>query len=62
MERIASKLRNKAHLLPLYVLLYGLPGIPSIYYGSEFGIEGRKGHGAEADAPLRPMLRYEDYR
>ncbi|MBR5572580.1 MAG: alpha-amylase [Oscillospiraceae bacterium] len=61
-ERIASKLRNKAHLLPLYVLLYGLPGIPSIYYGSEFGIEGRKGHGAEADAPLRPMLRYEDYR
>ena len=61
-ERIASKLRNKSHLLPLYVLLYGLPGIPSIYYGSEFGIEGRKGHGAEADAPLRPMLRYEDYR
>ena len=61
-ERIASKLRNKAHLLPLYVLLYGLPGIPSIYYGSEFGLEGRKGHGAEADAPLRPMLRYEDYR
>ena len=61
-ERIVSKLRNPAHLLPLYVLLYGLPGIPSIYYGSEFGIEGRKGHGAEADAPLRPMLRYEDYR
>ncbi len=61
-ERIASKVRSKASLLPLYVLLYGLPGIPSIYYGSEFGIEGRKGHGAEADAPLRPMLRYEDYR
>ena len=61
-ERIASKVRNKAHLLPLYVLLYSLPGIPSLYYGSEFGLEGRKGHGAEADAPLRPMLRYEDYR
>ena len=61
-ERIASKVRNKAHLLPLYVLLYGLPGIPSIYCGSEFGLEGRKGHGAEADAPLRPMLRYADYR
>ena len=61
-ERIASKVRSKDSLLPLYVLLYSLPGIPSIYYGSEFGLEGRKGHGAEADAPLRPMLRYEDYR
>ena len=61
-ERIASKIQNKADLLPLYVLLYTLPGIPSLYYGSEFGMEGRKGHGAEADTPLRPMLRYEDYR
>ena len=61
-ERIASRVRNKAALLPIYVLLYTLPGIPSVYYGSEFGMEGRKGHGAEADAPLRPALRYEDYR
>lgn len=61
-ERIASKVREKADLIPLYVLLYTLPGIPGIYYGSEFGLEGRKGHGADADAPLRPALRYEDYR
>ena len=53
-ERIATKLRNRAHLLPVYVLLYALPGIPSIYYGSEFGIEGRKERGS--DASLRPCL------
>ncbi len=53
-ERIWSRLRNKAHYLPLHVLLYTLPGIPSIYYGSEFGIEGRKEHGS--DAALRPCL------
>lgn len=53
-ERIATKLSNKAHLWPVYVLLYTLPGIPSIYYGSEFGIEGRKERGS--DASLRPCL------
>jgi len=31
-----------------------MPGIPSIYYGSEWGIEGRKR--ARSDAPLRPAL------
>jgi glycosidase len=29
-----------------------MPGVPSIYYGSEWGIEGRKIPGT--DAPLRP--------
>ena len=53
-ERIASKLNSKAHFLPVHVLLYALPGIPSIYYGSEFGVEGRKQRGS--DASLRPRL------
>ena len=53
-DRIMSKLNNKAHFLPVHVLLYALPGVPSIYYGSEFGIEGRKDRGS--DAPLRPCL------
>jgi len=53
-ERIYTKLRNKAHYLPVHVLLYTLPGIPSIYYGSEFGIEGRKERGS--DASIRPCL------
>jgi cyclomaltodextrinase len=53
-ERAASILKVSAHLYPLYVLLMTMPGIPSIYYGSECGIEGRKGKGT--DAPLRPAL------
>ena len=60
-ERIASKLNSKAGFAPVHVLMYTLPGIPSIYYGSEFGIEGRKGHGADADAPLRPELICEEW-
>lgn len=58
-ERIYTKLTNKAHFTPVHVLLYTLPGVPSIYYGSEFGIEGRKEK--FSDASLRPALRYEDY-
>ncbi len=58
-DRIFSKLSNKAHYTPVHILLYTLPGIPSIYYGSEFGIEGRKAYGS--DAPLRPQLNLEDY-
>ncbi len=53
-DRLASKLKVKEHLLPEYTLLYTLPGIPSIYYGSEWGIEGKK-EGASDDA-LRPSL------
>ena len=58
--RIASKLSAKANLLPVHVLLYTLPGIPSVYYGSEFGIEGKKERWS--DASLRPELHLEDFR
>lgn len=58
-ERIINKLQNKDHFDILHILMYTLPGIPSIYYGSEFGIEGRKEHGS--DASLRPALNLEDY-
>ena len=60
-ERIMSKLSTPKGFVPVHILLYTLPGVPSIYYGSEFGIEGKKGHGAEADAPLRPEMKYEDW-
>jgi len=53
-ERVASLLTEPAHLYPLYILLLTMPGVPSIYYGSEWGIRGRKGAGT--DAPLRPAL------
>lgn len=59
-ERIYTKLTNKAHFAPVHVLLYTLPGVPSIYYGSEFGIEGRKEYGS--DDSLRPALNIENYK
>ncbi|MDR1766496.1 MAG: alpha-amylase [Lachnospiraceae bacterium] len=52
--RIASNAKDPRFLRTLYALLFTLPGIPSIYYGSEWGIQGRKEHGS--DAPLRPYL------
>ncbi len=57
-DRIASKLNVKEHLPLVWMLLYTLPGIPSIYYGSEWGIEGRK-EGANDDL-LRPALNLEE--
>ena len=59
-ERIYTKLNNKAHFAPVHILEYTLPGVPSIYYGSEFGIEGRKEQ--FSDASLRPALNLEDYK
>ncbi len=57
-ERIASILKNKHHLYPLHILLFTIPGIPSIYYGSEVGIEGKKAKYSDDD--LRPVLFKED--
>lgn len=59
-ERIYTKLQNKAQFFPVHVLLYTLPGIPSIYYGSEFGIEGKKER--YSDDSLRPALQLADYK
>ena len=55
-NRVASQLKNPAHLYPLYSLLFTLPGIPSIYYGSEWGIEGKRT--SRSDQSLRPCLDY----
>ena len=51
--RLASNLTNKNHLIPAYGMLMAMPGIPCIYYGSEWGIEGRKEDG---DNALRPEI------
>lgn len=58
-ERIYTKLNNKSHFVPVHILMYTLPGIPSIYYGSEFGVEGKKQQGS--DDSLRPSISYEQY-
>ncbi len=53
-DRIAEKLRVPGHIYPVHTLLFTLPGIPSLYYGSEWGIRGRKEGGN--DDPLRPAV------
>ena len=53
-DRVASKFSNKALLYPLYILLFTMPGIPSIYYGSEYGLDEKKE--PHSDALLRPAL------
>ncbi len=52
-SRIASQLQDKQMLHLLYFLLFTVPGIPSIYYGSEFGFEGLK---QSDDWNLRPAF------
>lgn len=57
-DRVASKLGDPAHLYPLYLLLFTIPGVPSIYYGSEFGLQAKRT--PYADKPLRPCLELSD--
>lgn len=40
--RVATILTNKEHLWPLYGVLFGMPGVPCVYYGSEWGHGGRQ--------------------
>lgn len=53
-NRIASDLKDKNHLNNVYTLMYTMPGVPSIYYGSEYGIEGKRTQ--FSDYELRPCL------
>ncbi len=45
--RIASMLENSKHLPLIYGLLFSMPGIPCIYYGSEWGAYGKKENGSD---------------
>ena len=51
--RIATQLTDKNQLKPLYGLLFGMAGVPCVYYGSEWGIEGEQKFG---DHELRPAF------
>jgi glycosidase len=51
---VASKLLDLRHLYPLHCLLFTMPGVPSIYYGSEWALEGKRLPGD--DGPVRPAL------
>ena len=53
--RVASILKEQKHLPLVYALLFGMPGIPCIYYGSEWGITGVKDKNSDDD--LRPEIK-----
>ncbi len=55
-SRLASILTEKRHLAPAYGVLFCMPGIPCLYYGSEWGQLGEKGAGYLADVDLRPAF------
>ena len=55
--RVASILTNEKHLPLIYALCFGMPGIPCVYYGSEWGAKANKSEGDPAlracfDAPV----------
>ncbi len=51
--RVASILQNERHLPLIYALMFGMPGIPCVYYGSEWGVKADKQQG---DPALRPCF------
>ena len=57
-SRIASVLNNPNHLPLIYAMLFGMPGIPAIYYGSEWGVLGDKSQG---DPALRPCFEHPEW-
>ncbi len=52
--RIASNLNRKEHIPLAYGIMFAMPGIPMIYYGSEWGLEGHKNQG---DGALRAAVK-----
>lgn len=56
--RLASILSDPACIRPAYGLLFGMPGIPCLYYGSEWGATGAKGGGD--DWALRPAFEHPE--
>lgn len=52
-SRIASIIQNEKHLPLIYAMVFGMPGIPCVYYGSEWGVKADKSQG---DPALRPCI------
>ncbi|MCL2754461.1 MAG: alpha-amylase family glycosyl hydrolase [Oscillospiraceae bacterium] len=57
-SRIATALKDKNHIAPLYALVFTMPGVPIVYCGSEYGLEGDKKAG---DDGLRPEFNLADH-
>ncbi len=58
-DRIESKVSDSRDLYPLYLMMYTMPGTPSVYYGSEWGISGKRT--STSDIMLRPVFNLEKF-
>ena len=58
--RLASRLDDARHLPLALALLFALPGVPTVYYGDEFGLRGVKEDRAGGDDAVRPPLPESD--
>ena len=56
--RVASILSNEKHLPLIYAMCFGMPGIPCVYYGSEWGTRADK---HEGDPALRPCFEQPEW-
>lgn len=56
--RVASILGNEKHLPLIYAMSFGMPGIPCVYYGSEWGTKADKSQG---DPALRPCFEQPEW-
>ena len=56
--RVASILSNEKHLPLIYAMCCGMPGIPCVYYGSEWGTRADK---SEGDPALRPCFEQPEW-
>ena len=56
--RVASILSNEKHLPLIYAMCLGMPGIPCVYYGSEWGTRADK---REGDPALRPCFEQPEW-
>ena len=58
-NRIASTIKEKANIKNCFSTEFFMPGVPSVYYGSEWGIPGMKNN-TDHDYPLRPCVNVSD--
>ena len=58
-NRLASTLKDPLMAKNAFSVLYFMPGVPSVYYGSEWGVKGQKNK-TEFDHPIRPCLNVSD--
>ena len=57
--RIASVIKDIRHIEAIYTLMFTMPGVPGVYYGSEYGVTGGK---REGDDALRPEFILGNYK